>query len=214
MSRPVPTQVLHFTRVEHLPAIVAHGLLSDARARDQGLISVEIGNTRIKSSRSMTAVPVHPRGVVADYVPFYFAPRSPMMYSIHHGRVPTYQDGCGRLVYLVTTLEWLQASGLEIVLTDRNAVLRVADFWNLADGEPVDDFIDWPLMTERYWYSTDEYPDRMERRMAECLVHNRVPFDAFEVVVARDQHTANEATTLLSRARAAVHVTVRPHWYF
>ncbi|QNE20014.1 DUF4433 domain-containing protein [Kribbella qitaiheensis] len=36
-------------------------------------------------------------------MPFYYAPRSPMMHNIHKGKVPSYQDGCERLIYLATT---------------------------------------------------------------------------------------------------------------
>lgn len=33
MSRPIPTQVYHFTRVEHLASIVRNGLLSDTEVQ-------------------------------------------------------------------------------------------------------------------------------------------------------------------------------------
>lgn len=214
MSRPIPTWVVHFTRVEHLSTIVARGLLSDTRAQGEGLLAVEVGNTQIKDRRSSRTVPVDPGGVVADYVPFYFAPRSPMMSSIHNGKVPTYQDGCGRLVYLVTTLEQLDSHALDMVLTDRNAVLQLADFWNLANGEPEADFIDWPLMKARYWFSTDEYPDRRERRMAECLVHGAVPFEAFTSIVTMNQAVADEAAEILRNARSTIPVSVGRDWYF
>ena len=98
--------ILHFTRVEHLPLIVEHGLLSDARVAKH--LQVEIGNRGIKAQRARRAVPVPPGGVVADYVPFYSAPRSPMMFAIHCGNVPTYTAGCDRLIYLVTSLERLR----------------------------------------------------------------------------------------------------------
>ena len=94
MSRPQPTFVVHFTSVDHLGSIATEGLLADTGAQAQGVLEVEIGNTDIKARRARREVPVAPNGVVADYVPFYFAPRSPMMYSIHRGNVPTYQDGC------------------------------------------------------------------------------------------------------------------------
>lgn len=95
-----------------------------------------MGNKDVKALRATRRVPVEPGGDVADYVPFYFAPRSPMMYVIHCGGVPSYRDGTDRIVYLGSTLERLQELDLDVVLSDRNAALRVADFHRWADGQP------------------------------------------------------------------------------
>lgn len=178
------------------------------------MLAVEAGNVGIKANRAKRAVPVPPGGVVADYVPFYFAPRSPMMYSIHMGNVPTYQDGIGRFVYLVTTVERLLSGGRSVVLSDRNAVLDYAEFWALDDGEPEADFIDWPLMEQRMWNETREYPDRRERRMAECLVHQSVPFELFTGVAAMSSDVADEVRAILRAAGAATTADVTRDWYF
>lgn len=103
MPRPVPTPIVHFTRVEHLATIIRGGLLSDSRAQQSGMLQVEVGHPDIKERRRRRPVPAAAGGVVADYVPFYFAPRSPMLYVIERGNVPTYDQGCDRIIYLVTT---------------------------------------------------------------------------------------------------------------
>ncbi len=207
------TLVYHFTRVEHLEAIARHGLLPDAQAQAAGLLSVEIGNTGIKQARRERVVPIPPGGVVADYAPFYFAPRSPMLYSISSGNVATYREGTDRLVYLVSSLEDLATHGLHVLLTDRNAVLQYAEFVDLAHGVR-SDFIDWDLMKATYWNNTDAQPDRRERRMAECLVHERVPWQAFLGVAAKSQEVADEASQILQQPSVASRVVVRPEWYF
>lgn len=214
MPRPTPTRIFHFTRVEHLMTIVESGLLCDRQAQTDGLLAIEVGNTGIKARRATRPVPVQPGGVVADYVPFYFAPRSPMLSSIHKGNVPGYSQGTDRLIYLATTVETLLDVGLDPVLTDRNAVLDYAGFVQLRDGEPEDDFIDWPLMNETYWYDTEAYPDRRERRMAECLVLNAVPWDAFLFVGAKSKTVAEEVQELIGSVGSAPRVAARPRWYF
>ena len=214
MPRPTPTKVYHFTRIEHLPTIVESGLLCDRQAQTDGVLAIEVGNTGIKARRATRPVPVQPGGVVAGYVPFYFAPRSPMMYSIHMGNVPGYTQGVDRLIYLATTVERLLEVGLDPVLTDRNAVLDYTEFIQLRNGDPAADFIDWPLMEETYWFDTEAYPDRRERRMAECLVPSAVPWDAFQFVGAKSQTVANEANELIADSGSAQRVAVRPAWYF
>lgn len=214
MVRPIPTPTYHFTRVEHLTTIIATGLHCDVVAQDQGLLLKEIGEPGIKQSRRGRPVPVPPGGVVADYVPFYFAPRSPMLYRIVQGGVRSYADGDARIVYLCTTLERLAELGLDPVLTDRNAAKRYAEFHRLSDGEPETDFIDWPLMRAKMWNNDAEHPDRMERRMAECLVSQMVPWTAIEFVGAKSQTVADEVTALLAGAAHRPRVGIRREWYF
>ncbi|MGH3516402.1 MAG: type II toxin-antitoxin system toxin DNA ADP-ribosyl transferase DarT [Haloechinothrix sp.] len=201
-SRPVPTYVVHFTHVSHLATIATKGLLSDTAAKAAGLLSIEVGNQEIKAARRSRLVDMPPGGAVADYAPFYFAPRSPMMYAIAKGNVPTYKDGCEELIYLITTVERLIELHLRTVFTDRNAALAFTTFAN--DSAKLDNLIDWQLMKERMWNNTPEQPDRMERRMAECLVHQRVPWSAFLDVTARNSTCARQARQLLATVDSGV----------
>lgn len=212
MARPVPTRLYHFTSIDHLETIVQHGLLADTTAAATGLITVEVGNRGIKERRRRRVVPVGPRSMVADYCPFYFAPRSPMMSAISKGRVPEYQHGTESLLYLGTTVERLAELGLSTVFTDRNAVLEAASYSDqVAD---LDHMIDWQLMEARYWADTPEEPDRRERRMAEFLVHRRVPWEAIQYVAAYSEARAVEAQATLARSCQGIRVGIKPDWYF
>ncbi|HYI62278.1 MAG TPA: DUF4433 domain-containing protein [Acidimicrobiales bacterium] len=205
------TRILHFTHQSNLPSIVEHGLLSDTRA--QGTVAgVEVGKPEIKTYRRETEVRVGPGGVVSDYVPFYFAPRSPMMYVIHRGAVPGLQGGSDMLVYLTTTIEGLVAGGGELVVTDRNAVLAYAD--QTDDLERLDDIVDWELMRAMFWNDTPEEPDRKERRMAECLVHGSVPWTAIDGIVTKTAERSAEVSSLLADAPHRPPVAPTGDWYF
>lgn len=213
MPLPDPTPIYHFTHVDHVETIVRDGLVSDTAARTSGLLQVEVGNVDIEERRRLRAVPIPPGGVVADYVPFYFAPRSPMMYVIHRGGVPTYRDGCGELVYLVSSVQRIRALELPWLCTDRNAVLRYAEF--SADEDEIAQFVDWPLMRATMWANTDTDLDRKERRMAECLVHSVVPWSAIVGVATRSQEVAARARGTLARlGETRIRVDVRRDMYF
>jgi hypothetical protein len=203
---------MHFTHVSHLAAIAQVGRLSDSAAQAAPSFTMEVGNVGIKEQRRRRTVPVPPGGVVADYAPFYFAPRSPMMSAIANGKVPTYRRTCDELVYLVSSVERVMELQLPAIFTDRNAVLRIARF--STDPVDLDAMIDWELMEAVYWNNTDDEPDRRERRMAECLVHDRVPWSAFLGVATNDEARAHEARTALASAGATAYVAVRPAWYF
>jgi len=103
--------VMHFTHMKNLRGIIEDGLESDTRLAKAGRNVVECADREIKSSRRRMPVQVDPGGVVADYVPFYFAPRSPMMYRIWKGGVDGYADGIDPLVYLVTSIRSVERAG-------------------------------------------------------------------------------------------------------
>ena len=149
MSRPIPTPIGHFTHIDHLPTIAAHGLMSDSRAQARGFVTTEAGNPGIKARRRERRVFVGVGGVVADYVPFYFRSRSPMLYAIHCGNVPTFTGNEYDLAYLVTTVERLIELGLRPVFTDRNAALAVCRHTDeLSD---LNDLVDWNVMQATMW---------------------------------------------------------------
>lgn len=200
MGRPIPTPVLHFTRVEHLVTIMQNGLLSDTLARDAGATAIEIGHPDIKERRRRRPVRVAPGGFVGDYAPFYFAPRSPMMYTLHMGNVDTYTAGFDRVVYLVSSLEALSGAGCTWVASDRNAAQTLATFAD--EAADLDDLVDWPLMRAAQWGRCEEDRERPDRRAAECLVHNVVPWSAFTEIVTKTRATADEARQMIEDASA------------
>ncbi|MGH3321613.1 MAG: type II toxin-antitoxin system toxin DNA ADP-ribosyl transferase DarT [Streptosporangiaceae bacterium] len=212
MRRPIPTPVMHFTHVDHLPSIIRRGLLADATAHASRVVTVEVGHKEIKQRRSARVVPVAPGGVVADYAPFYFAARSPMLYVIAKGGVPTYSGSCDDLIYLATTVERLLELTLRPVFTDRNAAKGYAAF--TSEPAELDDLVDWALMKARMWTDTEDEPDRKERRMAECLVHRRVPWEAFDEIVTRTPACARRVQRALATVGPSVQVVVRRGWYF
>ena len=135
-----------------------------------------------------------------------------MLYIISKGDVPTYSGGQDKIVYLVTSIEKVVEERLRFVFTDRNAALGLARYGD--DLQDLDDYLDWELMEGPMWYDTAEEPDRMERRMAEFLVHGHVPWSAFIGVAARDDDKCRQAEHALSSVGREIPVRPRPGWYF
>lgn len=212
MSHPDPVWLLHFTHACHLDSIQQEGLVCDSAVG--GRLTCEAGEPSIKARRRLRPVHVGPRGVVADYVPFYFAPRSPMLYSINAGNVPSYVGQQRDLIYLCTTVQRLLAHEVQLVMSDRNASLAYAKFAMSPDEWYAEEFIDWRLMSERIWRDDDEHPNRKERRMAECLAHRSVPWEAVRVIGTYDQEQADAIAAILQGNDHQPGVVVRREWYF
>jgi ssDNA thymidine ADP-ribosyltransferase, DarT len=204
--------VAHFTHVRHLPTIIQSGIFSDSKARASGLLTTDVGDHEVKRRRSERIVPVYPGGTVSEYVPFYFASRSPMLYKIWKGEVRTYTEGQDPLVYLVTSLRRLTNAGLTIVITDGNAANEPTKF---ASGvAQVNELLDRDVLDARIWKDTPEDGDRMRRRMAECLVKDHVPFEAIERIVVINEILRTSVKATLRVAGTTVPVEVKPHWYY
>src|SRR5687768_8754734 len=104
----MPT-IYHFTDVKNLQGIFEAEAL---RCHRVAPTAVDVGNQSIKANRSRRAVDCGPGGMVGDYVPFYYAPRSPMLFSIKCGNVDGVSADQRRLAYLVSTTEAIYAAGL------------------------------------------------------------------------------------------------------
>lgn len=64
------------------------------------------------------------------------------------------------------------------------------------------------------WANPPDEPDRRERRMAERLVHDRVPWEAVERVVTRTSASAAQARDALGEYCRTTRVEPCQYWYF
>ncbi|MEJ2630489.1 MAG: DUF4433 domain-containing protein [Acidihalobacter sp.] len=223
MSVPHPVRLFHITAIANLPAICASGaLLSKNAGAAAGIAYQNIAHQGAQGARAGRAVPNPPGGVVHDYVPFYFAPRSPMLYAVNGGRV----EGCrwrqGDIVHLETTVDRVTAGSVPFVFYDRNATLAFSRaFTDLARLDEVA----WDLLTEqprldgfcKYWQNNlrnERYADRMERRQAEFLVRERVSLGSFAQIGVMDEQQAQVVCTILGDSGVNLPVRVKRDWYF
>ncbi|MET7877815.1 type II toxin-antitoxin system toxin DNA ADP-ribosyl transferase DarT [Micromonospora profundi] len=207
---------MHFTHVDNLPAILSTGrLIAENAVGDR--LATNVGAPDIKASRRQRVVTCPPGGSVANYVPFYFAPRSPMMYRIarehQDGKVGCYPDGDDPLVYMVSSLDRVHEAGLRWVASDGNCAASLTRF--SSNVEEMAELVDWALMRERIWKNLPEDPDRVRRRMAELLVHREFPLDLLAGYVVRTPARQQQLRRVLRDAGIIdAYVDVRPDWYY
>jgi len=166
---------------------------------------VGIAHIDLKERRASKTIEVAAGGTLADYVPFYFAPRSPMLYAIAGGWVSGYGGSQEDVLHLVCSIEELATPG-RFVITNRHPIAALAQQYANLD---VLDELDWPLMNATYWNDTDKDGDRKSRRQAEFLVHRSVPIEAVRLVGAMTKTAAERATKLLSAMPHPTPVVVR-----
>ncbi len=205
--------IMHFTHIDNLPSVLNSGCLQADNLVDRSSkLRVEAADLEIKSVRRSVQVPLAPHGCVADYVPFYFAPRSPMLYKLHKGGVPNYTGGQDPLVYLVSSAEAVAASGVPFVFSDGNCAATVTCF--SSDLAQIESVVDWEVMRTQMWANTADDPDRRRRRMAEFLVHRQVPVSCLSGIVVHRDMMKKRVEELLASSGTELPVVAEASWYF
>jgi ssDNA thymidine ADP-ribosyltransferase, DarT len=223
MAIPNPVRLFHITAIDNLSMICAErALVSKNGSTAEGIAYQNIAHDNIQGRRAVKAAPNPPGGTLHDYVPFYFAPRSPMLSAIHHGKVAGCTLKQEEIVHLETTVENVTGHNEEFVFYDRNATLAFSVPYtdmNMLDA------VAWDILTEvprldgycKYFFNKHEnarYVDRMERRQAEFLVRHRVPLRRFIRIGVANQAKATLVQSKLTKAGVTLPVVVMPDWYF
>lgn len=216
MSTP-PSQpkIYHITHVDNLPDIIARGgLMSDAEMCTQGGPAKTIGMSNIKRRRSEDlTVDCHPGTKVGDFVPFYFSPRSIMLYVIYRGNHPelTYHSGQGPIVHLEADLhavvDWANAHGRPWAFSLTNAGASYAEFCCHVNEL---DQLDWVAIAARDFRN----PDVKEAKQAEFLLHEHFPFDLIERIGVQSASVQERAAVGISEASHRPPIEIRSDWYF
>ncbi len=214
MAVPARPQIFHITHVDNVPSIVGGGgLHSDAAmiARSAGVAA--IGMSSIKQRRLALPVRCHAGDHVGECVPFYFCPRSIMLFLIHRANHPDlgYRGGQEPIVHLELDLHavvtWADANQRRWSFTLSNAGAAYAEFRSRLDqlGD-----LNWAAIRATDFTS----PAVKESKQAEFLVKDFVPW---ELVVRIGVHSPEIAARVAAAISAAQHqprVEVLAGWYY
>ena len=214
MSRPpLSPKIYHITHVQNLPSITDGGLWSDAALIARGGPAASIGMGSIKLRRLGLPVKCHPDDVVGGYVPFYFCPRSIMLFLIHCANHPelTYRGGQVPILHLELDLHevlaWADANGSRWAFTLSNAGAAYTEFRSRANQL---DEIDWEAVE-----STDfRNPGVKEGKQSEFLVADFIPWQLVRRIGAIDRGVQSEAMRSMGRAAHRPAVDVCRSWYY
>jgi hypothetical protein len=148
---PANPKIYHITHVRNLQQIIKSGVLwSDAKRTELDLACDVVGMSHIKQRRlKEIEVTCHSGTHVGDYVPFYFCPRSIMLYILHMGNHPdlNYKEGQDPIIHFQADLNavarWAEGEKRRWAFTNCNAGTMYASFFSeLAELDKVD----WPAV--------------------------------------------------------------------
>ncbi|MEQ1501350.1 MAG: DUF4433 domain-containing protein [Myxococcota bacterium] len=169
-------------------------------------------DAQVQTKRAATAVPCGPGGTLLDYVPFYFGPRSPMLYKLKTGQVAGYDEGQEPLVTLVAAAEDV-AAAVPFVFYDGHALAAFSTSY--ADLARLPD-LDWAAIDAKMWRDTPEDNDRQRRKQAEFLVHRELSWALIRGLAVCNDTAKTRVEALLSGYDPTLHrrVAVWPDLYY
>lgn len=202
-----PKQVLiyHITHINNLPSILKdEGLHSDAvmAARDPTLIGYSEIKKRRLNEINVSCCLFHN---VGDFVPFYFCPRSPMLFAINKGNTG-HPPGCQRsILHLVSTMADALSIGSPWAISSGNAGAYHTTFE--ADVEALDS-LDWSAIRATDWQG------KQHQKMAEFLMQDFFPWMAIKQIGCFNSTIATKVSELLKKAKHQPSVEVKSSWYY
>ena len=209
---PARPKIYHIIHIDRLPSIIeTGGLLPDAAVTSLPAAGTEIGMSHIKARRRREALKSYPDLCVGDCVPFYFCPRSVMLYVIHQKSNPdlSYRGGQEPIVHLEAdlyeTVEWAKRAGCRWAFTTSSAASH--HFVDHSDLRHLDQ-IDWSAIYATYW------SDVRDEKQAEFLVERFFPWGLISRIGCSSRATERlvSAAVMASDERPAVQVMRA--WYY
>lgn len=209
---PAAPKIYHIVHADRLASISANGLWCDAEVIRRAPPGTTIGMSAIKQRRlTELTLTSHPGLYVGECVPFYFCPRSIMLYLIYQGNHPDlhYRGGQGPIIHLELdlrqTVEWADAQGLRWAFTLGNAGSRYFEDRNDLNqlGE-----IDWNAVAARNWSACKE------GKQAEFLIEHRCPWELITRIGVVSRTTYDQVRTVQQGVVHKPIVEIRPEWYY
>jgi len=179
--------IYHFTSLNNLESIISEGLLSTNLKIDNGVVHENIANNEIQERRKTMKVTCGPQGVVHDYVPFYFAKRTPMLLNIVKSKNIDQID----IIFLAIPIE--KVMDRDVVFTDASANTTIPpNFYN----NPKDlRNLNWSIIDSWRWSYHDD--DERHQKMAEVLIHKKVEMTDISHIVAWNKNFKNHIKGVL-----------------
>ena len=213
MPIPAEPKIYHIVHADRLPSIIADGSLwCDAEIAQRSPPGTVIGMDGIKLRRlNELTLNSYPDLRVGDCVPFYFCPRSIMLYLIYqanHSEL-SYHGGQSPIIHLEADLQqvvtWAELNNQRWAFTLSNAGARY--FEDRCDLALLGD-IEWNAVQARDWRQCKE------GKQAEFLIENQFPWDLVTRIGVHSQSIYNQVNKALSSSAHKPSIEVKNEWYY
>jgi ssDNA thymidine ADP-ribosyltransferase, DarT len=213
MPQPDSPKIYHIVHMDRLESIASDGFLwSDKEILSRTVGGTTIGMSKIKERRLRLPVKCHSGTTVGEFIPFYYCPRSIMLYLIHmrHPDV-AFKDGQESIVHLEFDLNqvinWANTHRRLWAIALSNAGAVYTEFRKDVTGLAE---VNWNAVNNTDFRTTEV----KEGKQAEFLVYQAVPWTLVEHVGVCNGRIQRQVQNLLERFEHQPTTEVRNDWYY
>ena len=157
------------THINNIPYIDKTGfVLADSQLASENYIA--IGDTNVIDKRKVRINGIN----LTKYIPFYFGPRSVMLYVIQNGYNGVKKQKAEDIVYCVIRISDIIAHNINCIFSDGHALNAITRFHTQEELPQLNNIISYNDVYAHYWVSEEDI-DLKRRKEAELLIENELP---------------------------------------
>lgn len=159
------------THIDNIPYILNKGFVlpySDEASSNY----VNIGDKNVIAKRKERNVQGY---ILSEFIPFYFGPRSPMLYVLQCGGNGVKIQSPENIVYCVVKISDLINQNVDCMFTDGHALDVLSTYFPAIELPNINKYISIDDVYEKFWRDEESDIDLKRRKEAELLVRGSLP---------------------------------------
>ena len=194
------------THIDNIQHIMANGLVrASSPLRNENY--VPIGDSHVIQIRKEREFSGHH---LSDYLPFYFGPRSPMLYVIQHGFNGVSKVEPEKIVYCIVRIADIIENNVDCIFTDGHALSSLTNYYKKNELVNLNSIVKYEDVYSTYWNIETDI-DLKRRKEAELLINGDLPIQYLRGLVVYNEKAKEH---LVSIGVAEELIVVMPGYYF
>lgn len=176
------------THIDNIPYIDSTGFV---------LASSSLASTDYKPIGDNKVIEKRKTGIngidLTQYIPFYFGPRSVMLYVIQHGYNGVERHNAEDIVYCVIRIKDLIENKTNCIFSDGHALSAITKLYTQEKLPQLNEIISYNDVYARYWISEEDI-DLKRRKEAELLIEKALPKEHIRGYIVYNQRAKEKLT--------------------
>lgn len=201
---PIPIYIFRMIHFKNIEYVLQNGMCHQEHPKADPEY-INIGNPTLIKDRNDYNIKINPPGgKLGEYVPFYFAGHSPMLYQIKTGYGVTHipQED---IIFVCCDISDVISTCDEWCFTDGHAKNAMSSFYN--DLEDLT-HIDWEAVNSTIWKNTENDYDKQRKKQAEFLVKHYVPVSCIKYIIVKSEKRKSEVEEIITKLNLSIPVKI------